>query len=573
MGERNSNRRHALPAAAAAVAVATVAEAFAVAVAFAAFFVAMVFASPPIRAQAYEIAQQPVRVGIRAAGIQDAGSVDGVRLYSERGLMAEWADGQGNVEQLVRILFVSKASELSVKKHWHSARFAVRAKPKPDGPSSYAEAAWLLADLEKKGYSCVLEYSARAGDAGGGAAGLGSWHALIGAFDSAAAADAYIDASLGSGFAGVGFEAADMSAKYISATLDGKLQFVCAVADGGGLRFSPQDGARVAMDGKAYRGAIELLRISDSDMTVVNVLPMDEYLYGVVPREIQASSHLEALKAQAVAARTYTVNSRGRHSQHGFNLCGTTHCQVYGGADGEDERASRAVDETSGQVVLYKGAPAQVFYFSSSGGRTEDVANVWGSSYPYLVSVEDPYESGDSAYYNWEATYTAKEISAQLQKSGDGIGEVLDVAVTRRSEAGRAVEVTVTGAAGTKVYSNELCRTFLGGLRSQAYTITGGGGLAAVGTDGTAKAAAVEGRMAVSSAGVSGLAGAASELYAASASGVSKLAERQGASFRFVGKGWGHAVGMSQEGAKGMASAGFGYNDILTHYFPGCTVG
>ena len=145
-------------------------------------------------------------------------------------------------------------------------------------------------------------------------------------------------------------------------------------------------------NGKKYRGFLEIRRYTDSDMTLINVVDLEHYLYGVVPAEIEANAPLEAVKAQAVAARTYALRSLGKNSKWGFDLMDTNSDQVYKGYDGERAYANQAVDETKGQKMVYNGALAQVFYFASSGGMTANVKEVWGSEIPYLVSVPDPYE-------------------------------------------------------------------------------------------------------------------------------------------------------------------------------------
>jgi stage II sporulation protein D len=231
------------------------------------------------------------------------------------------------------------------------------------------------------------------------------------------------------------------------------------------------------------------------------------------------------------------------------------------------------VDATDGKILTWRGAPAQAFYFSSSGGSTEDVVNVWGSKdFPYLVSVPDSYESGASAHYSWETVYTAAEIRSQLLDSGVDVGAVSGVAVTKKSDAGRAVEVTVTGTKGKKVYTNESCRLFLKELFSQSYSITtNGNSYQAVDSTGKTQNITLEGKQAAARRGATAISASAG-LAAVAGDGAAKSLPVSSGAFRFVGKGWGHAVGMSQEGAKGMADKGFSYEEILTHYFPGCAV-
>lgn len=322
---------------------------------------------------------------------------------------------------------------------------------------------------------------------------------------------------------------------------------------------------------KIYRGGLEVLRQTGSDMTVINVLPTEEYLYGVVPGEIQAGSHAEALKAQAVAARTYTMNNLSKYNHLKFNLCTTTYSQVYKGYSVEDPRTNKAIDNTKGEVVTYKGKPAAVFYFSSSGGKTEDVKNVWGSDgYPYLISVDDSYESGKSWHYNWQVSYTAKKISEIMTQRGFKLGSIQAVYITKRSEAGRAIEVVVKGSSDQRVYTNGNTRSFLS-LDSQWYDISTDSDVDVLMQDGSSLSTQLNGKKVVSSTGVKTI-NTSSNVSIISSDNTKKAVPAVPTTYIFTGKGWGHGIGMSQEGAKGMANAGFTYEEILTHYFTGTKV-
>jgi len=322
-----------------------------------------------------------------------------------------------------------------------------------------------------------------------------------------------------------------------------------------------------------YRGRIEVRRIQSSDMTVINILPLEEYLYGVVPYEIGAGSPMEALKAQAVAARTYTINNLGKFSKLGFDLCSTTNCQVYRGTSGETKNTNKAVDETKGKIVTYNGKPAQVFYFASSGGRTEDVKNVWKSDIPYLISVEDKYESGTSRYYNWEAICTADEIKNIFAGMGKDIGDILSMEITKVSEAGRVVELKINGSKGQLVLEREKCRFDLSILRSQWYTITTDADVKVIGKDSQISTVQSAGMKVVTANGIKEIKAEKNyKLTVVGADNKKYTVPSIPTKYTFTGRGWGHAVGMSQEGAKGMAQAGFTYDSILTHYFPGTKV-
>jgi stage II sporulation protein D len=233
------------------------------------------------------------------------------------------------------------------------------------------------------------------------------------------------------------------------------------------LRPAPENNPLVlSIKGKAYRGALEVRRLAASDMTVINYVSMQEYLYGNVPAEIGGRSPAEAIKAQALASKMYAINNMGKHSKTGFDLCPTTSCQVYKGFSSEVASCNAAIDEVKDLVITYDGKLAgAIFYFASSGGRTEDVSNVWGSSYPYLVSVEDKYEK----IYTWTKTLRTSDIKAKLPQ----LGNILGVSIAQTAESGRVTQLAVRGdnRSDPAIYLLEKCRTLFS-LDSQLYTIT-----------------------------------------------------------------------------------------------------
>jgi stage II sporulation protein D len=165
------------------------------------------------------------------------------------------------------------------------------------------------------------------------------------------------------------------------------------------------------VNGSAYRGAIDVLSGEDR-FTVVNELELEAYLLGVVPNELWPGvfPQIEALKAQAVAARTYIIRNLGQFEAQGFDICATDQCQVYRGLDSEHPLSTQAIEETRGLIATYDGEPIQAFYSSTCGGRTENSENVFGQAIPYLVSTICHYEhsepepfSSSVQYANWEA--------------------------------------------------------------------------------------------------------------------------------------------------------------------------
>lgn len=160
------------------------------------------------------------------------------------------------------------------------------------------------------------------------------------------------------------------------------------------VRVPPPASARLQVGDRSYRGVIEIFGNARHTLTVVNELPLEDYLLGVVPNELSPATfgQLEALKAQAVAARTYAVKNLGQSKQDGYDICDTDACQVYMGAGTEDPASTDAVHDTSGIVATYNGQPITALYSSTCGGRTESAENIFDEKLPYLVSVSCEYK-------------------------------------------------------------------------------------------------------------------------------------------------------------------------------------
>ncbi len=324
-----------------------------------------------------------------------------------------------------------------------------------------------------------------------------------------------------------------------------------------------------------FRGQVEFRRMTGSDMTIINILQMEEYLYGVVPNEIESFSNIEAIKAQAVAARTYAhlnltkSNKSNTHLNYGFNLCNDIHCQVYRGIGSESAIANTAIDETKDMVLTYEGKLIEAVYSASSGGQTEDGSNVWNGA-PYLKSVEDKYESGKSPKYNWTLTFTADEISQKLKNYE--IGDVTSIEITKLSEAGRPIEIIVKGTLkpeGVK-FAKDGCRTFLG-LYSQWYTISTNADINVM-VDGKEEKKQLGQMTVITADGETKVTDTNQKVTVVDAEGKSTVLSSVPTEYTFTGRGYGHAVGMSQEGAKGMANAGFTFDQILLHYYTGAKI-
>ena len=220
--------------------------------------------------------------------------------------------------------------------------------------------------------------------------------------------------------------------------------------------------------GYQWHGDFVYRRASDGNITVINYVGLEDYVKGVLPYEIDPDWPAEAQEAQAVCARSFALGT-SKHASSGYDLCNTTNCQVYLGANRATAASDAAVDATQGEYLTYNGEPVIGYFFASDGGATEDAANVWGGDYPYLQGKEDPYETYDSS---WTVTLTAEEIREKLVSAGYSIGQVANVQVTKRTDTDNVNEVTVTDTDGKQaVIQRDDCRTVFG-LDSIRYTIT-----------------------------------------------------------------------------------------------------
>ena len=354
----------------------------------------------------------------------------------------------------------------------------------------------------------------------------------------------------------------------------------------------------MSINGTKYRGDVEIKRYSDSDMTVINVLSMQEYLYGVVPREIGGNSPIEAVKAQAIIARTYASKNYNKRSKWGFNLYPTVDDQAYGGYTWENVNSNRAVDETEGMVVTYDGEMIGGYYFSTSGGYTENSENVWGGKLDYLKAVPDIYEPDNLTKTTWSVTLSASEVKTLLANRGINVGDIVDLVPTKYSDAGRVLELKVVGTSGTEYITKEKARTYLG-LDSQWYTINSAPPeIPEYNIDDY-----IEEKETIDSSKRSDTAKEREDIYKYAEKTeketeepkplLKKLlalitnekneeqieevktayaAKSNKGEFLIQGRGWGHGIGMSQNGAIGMAKNDFDYEEILKWYYSGVKI-
>jgi len=203
---------------------------------------------------------------------------------------------------------------------------------------------------------------------------------------------------------------------------------------------------------------------------------------------------------------------------------------------------------------------------------TANVKEVWGSDIPYLVSVPDPYESETARNYIWEKTLSAEEIKKILFASGVEIGDIVSVSAEKYSPSGRVTELRITGTKGSVTYYLQDTRLIFD-LYSQKYTIQSAGNVVVKAADGSLHTIALDGRNVVSKSGTSVLSSSKNAKVTVMGSrNYKRTISMSSDVYTFSGRGWGHGVGMSQEGAKGFARNGYTYEQILKHYFQGVTI-
>lgn len=353
----------------------------------------------------------------------------------------------------------------------------------------------------------------------------------------------------------------------ISDLKSGETKLVFSEQTGENLEIASKNGGTLLMDTTEYRGSIVFIRQDTSDMTVISRVSMNEYLYSVTPSEIPAGSGLEALKAQAVCARTYAVQNNNRHASMGFSLCNSQHCQVYKGVSWEKEKTTQAVEDTNQQVLTYDGKIITAVYSASCGGKTEDVQNVWGTPYPYLKSVDDPYCKD----VHWEVPLDFSAISQTLLAKGYDFGNLQSIEILERTATGRVLKVQITGDKMTKVFEREQARTIFN-LKSQFYDIVPQNTFRILTTQGFLHWN-IKGREMRSMEGLRKIEGdTVTVLTVEDGKVVSKTLPTASGSFVITGEGNGHGVGMCQNGAIGLAENGYSYEQILKHYYTGVEI-
>lgn len=287
-----------------------------------------------------------------------------------------------------------------------------------------------------------------------------------------------------------------------------------------------------AINGKKYRGEVEVFAnpADESTLNIVNDVMVEDYLKGVVPSESSASWPEESLKAQTLAARTYALSNWKRRDSLGFDLMATTSDQVYNGMGAEQASTNKAIEETSGQVILFNGKPINALFFSCSGGYTDSAKEVWKENgMPYIQPAID-YDQ-KAPRYKWTQNFSNNDVQKALSKLKIDGGKIKSIEIVEKTEHNRATKLKVVGSKGEFFVDANKFRIAIG-LNSTAFTVKEQTSLS-------------------------------KKLFKASA---------EPTGFSFDGGGWGHGLGMSQWGARQMAEDGKSYDEILKHYYSGVII-
>lgn len=328
---------------------------------------------------------------------------------------------------------------------------------------------------------------------------------------------------------------------------------------------------KTSVNQRQYRGGIQFYVRNQSQMNVINYLSLDHYLYGVLQGEMGYQNPKEALKAQAVAARSFAMANVSSHRSEGFDLCTNSHCQMYYGVSYEHSQTTEAVDDTSELVIYYKNRVVPAYYHKNSGGHTQNSEDVWSAKEGYLRGVKDSY----CPKYPWTASFTWEQLSNQIT----GIGDIVNAFVSKRTDSENVLEMTFEGTRGTKTLSKENIRMSLGPSvvkslnfemeETVSETPSPCLELSILGADGVlkyGKKAAVRSVKDVRTlSSFDGLSVLSADGLRRLSTKTQKTASGEGITLR--GLGYGHGVGMCQDSAILMAKDGWDFEEILSYFY------
>lgn len=287
-----------------------------------------------------------------------------------------------------------------------------------------------------------------------------------------------------------------------------------------GIKIAPAASGNIYINGRRFRGEITIIRKEDLKLLVINNLGLEEYIKGVLYHEVSHRWPLEALKAQAVVARTFAIYQTQISQGKDFDLTSDMYSQVYGGKSSETFRTSVAVNRTLGEVLTYQNKIFPAFYHATCGGHTEDAAVLWQIDLPALKGVECNFCTR-SPHFKWRKEISVQLVEDKLVAAGFAIGGLEDILVVERDASGRATKLKLVAAGNSLEISAKDFRQLFDPkiIRSTNFTI-----------------------------------------------------QRTDGIFKIEGKGWGHGAGMCQWGAYFQSLQGRKYEQILQYYYPGAQI-
>lgn len=277
---------------------------------------------------------------------------------------------------------------------------------------------------------------------------------------------------------------------------------------------------RIKLGGNLYKGDILISNSGSGRLDIIEYLSIEDYLYGVLPYEMSPDWPVEALKAQAVASRTYAL--KNINPARDYDITDGPEMQVYNGTARINARIIEAVNLTRGEVLKYKGKLITAFFHACCGGHTASVKSTWGEDViKPLLGIPDPFCS-DSTHYRWQIYIPSADLLKFIQSQGSTALKIRNVRIDRKDSSGRSVTLKFLTDQGTKTIPVSEARKRFG-------------------------------------------------TYEFKSTYLSRITPVKGG-YEFSGRGWGHGVGMCQDGAKTMAFKGRTYKKILHHYYPGAAV-
>ncbi|NLO90244.1 MAG: SpoIID/LytB domain-containing protein [Clostridia bacterium] len=364
---------------------------------------------------------------------------------------------------------------------------------------------------------------------------------------------------------------------------------------GGPIIVRPVDGNKSCIfsyNNTQYRGSLVIYNDANG-LIMVNSLPLEQYLYGVVGKEMGYSAPQEALKAQSLISRSYAYSRLGSGSYYDVDTTQAT--QVYGGYSAEilfgGERVKAAVDATKGEVICYNGAVIEAYFHSNAGGYTENSENVWESARPYLKAVPSPYDEyalrisqsstgWPGSSYQWTKVLTREEVESLLAKKSIDIGTLMNIKISRldrsgkkETVSGRVTELTFIGTKGSRSFYRDNIRSVLG-LQSTLFNIEFDSGIVILDPQGKREVNSMKGLYIIDgNKQITPVDYSETDLYYVAGKDTVRSVSDEFEEIKISGKGYGHGVGLSQWGAQGMAAEkGADYREIIKHYYTGVDI-